>query len=174
MSDTQQVFGEAANRAADTLAGVHNMDVETDVLGAVLVTRGEALRTIRAREMLLPTMFFGTHHELIYEAMLHLFDAGREVTEIAVCDYLAEEYGRLEDAGGASYVNSLPGRITERFGERPVEEWAEFIRLCSEAREMGDSFINDISAAEVADRRRSAGPKLTLLQGGAEGAPHDV
>jgi replicative DNA helicase len=86
-------------------AGVppHDDEAERAALGAMLMD-GDAIAA--SREYLEPGDFYSKANNLVYEAVLGLFDKGVAADILTVTGELRQS-GRLEQAGGASYVSSL-------------------------------------------------------------------
>jgi replicative DNA helicase len=81
----------------------HNDEAERAALGAMLMD-GDAIAA--SREYLAPGDFYSKANNLVYEAVLGLFDKGVAADILTVTGELRQS-GRLEQAGGASYVSSL-------------------------------------------------------------------
>jgi replicative DNA helicase len=86
----------------------HNLEAETSVLGAVLLTE-QALDGILLEIGLRPEDFYRPRHQLVYRSMIRLKDKAEPeaVDALTVCDDLGRA-GELEEAGGEAYVHSLP------------------------------------------------------------------
>jgi len=87
--------------AADRLP--HDPEAERAVLGAVLLDPGAMLHII---EKLRTEAFYLESHRIIYQACLDLHEKGDAADMVTVRNQLAE-HGRLEQAGGGSYLASL-------------------------------------------------------------------
>src|ERR671917_2184777 len=85
-----------------------NDDAEVAVLGAVLLTE-QALDQILVDLRLRPDDFYRPRHQLIFRSMIRLKEKAEPeaVDAITVCDDLTRE-GKIDEAGGAAYVHSLP------------------------------------------------------------------
>ncbi len=86
----------------------HNEEAEASVLGAILLTE-QALDGVLLEVGLKPEHFYRPRHKLIYRAMLRLKEKAEPeaVDALTVCDDL-RSHGELDEAGGESYVHSLP------------------------------------------------------------------
>lgn len=84
-----------------------SLDAEQGVLGSMLLDRDAIARTV---ESLRPEDFYRDAHRIIYAAMLDLFERGEPVDLITVTNRLAS-MGKLEAAGGATYLASLPNAV---------------------------------------------------------------
>jgi len=87
--------------AADRLP--HDPEAERAVLGAVLLDPGAMLHII---EKLRTEAFYLESHRIIYQACLDLHEKGDAADMVTVRNQLTE-HGRLEQAGGGSYLASL-------------------------------------------------------------------
>ena len=82
-------------------------DVEQSVLGAMLI---EKTAIPKAVEILAADAFYQTKHELIYSAILSLFERGNPVDLITLNEELKRR-GQLEEIGGAYYLTELTTRV---------------------------------------------------------------
>ncbi len=94
-------------------AGVppHSEEAEASVIGAVLLT-DQAFDLVQVEVGLRSTDFYRLRHQLIYEAMSGLTDkpAPEAIDALTVCEQL-KSMGKLEEAGGESYVHALPTTV---------------------------------------------------------------
>ncbi|NPA45612.1 MAG: replicative DNA helicase [Chlorobi bacterium] len=84
------------------------LDVEMAVLGAMLIDKrgvNEVIDTLR------PEMFYDTKHQLIYRAILELFESGTAVDLLTVKERLAF-MGKLREAGGEFYLVDLSRKVS--------------------------------------------------------------
>jgi replicative DNA helicase len=81
----------------------HDDEAERAALGAMLMD-GDAIAA--SRELLEPGDFYSKANNLVYNAVLGLFDKGVAADILTVTGELRQG-GKLEQAGGASYVSSL-------------------------------------------------------------------
>ena len=82
-------------------------EVEQSVLGAMLI---EKTAIPKAIEILAPDAFYLTKHEIIYSAILSLFERGNPVDLITLNEELKRR-GQLEEVGGAYYLTELTTRV---------------------------------------------------------------
>lgn len=82
-------------------------EVEQSVLGAMLI---EKTAIPKAIEILAPDAFYQTKHEIIYSAILSLFERGNPVDLITLNEELKRR-GQLEEVGGAYYLTELTTRV---------------------------------------------------------------
>ena len=120
----------------------HNLEAETSVLGAILLSE-QALDGLLIDVRLKPDDFYRQRHRLIFRAMLRL----KEKPEPEPVDALTvtEELGRtgeLEEAGGTAYVHSLPSMVpaagNARHYARIVKGHALMRRLLDTTRDIQD------------------------------------
>ena len=130
-------------------AGVppQNDEAEVAVLGTILLTE-QALDQIFVDLRLTADDFYRPRHQLIFRAMMRLKEKAEPeaVDAITVCDDLKRE-GKLDEAGGAAYVHSLPTMVPAagavRDYARIVRDHAMLRRLLGAAREIQDKVAMD-------------------------------
>jgi replicative DNA helicase len=81
----------------------HNIEAEQSALGGMLLSQ-EAVADVL--EVVSGSDFYAPKHELIFNAIIHLFGRGEPTDVIAVTDHLNKQ-GNLLKAGGADYLHSL-------------------------------------------------------------------
>lgn len=81
----------------------HNIEAEQSALGGMLLSQ-EAVADVL--EVVSGSDFYSPKHELIFNAIIHLFGRGEPTDVIAVTDHLNKQ-GNLLKAGGADYLHSL-------------------------------------------------------------------
>jgi replicative DNA helicase len=81
----------------------HNIEAEQSALGGMLLSQ-EAIADVL--EVVSASDFYAPKHELIFNAIIHLFGRGEPTDVIAVTDHLNKQ-GNLLKAGGADYLHSL-------------------------------------------------------------------
>jgi len=81
----------------------HNIEAEQSALGGMLLSQ-EAVADVL--EVVSGSDFYTPKHELIFNAIIHLFGRGEPTDVIAVTDHLNKQ-GNLLKAGGADYLHSL-------------------------------------------------------------------
>ena len=84
-----------------------NVEAEQAVLGAMLIDRSAV---IAATEKLDAEDFYRDTHRLIFEAMVNLNRANKEVDVITLDEEL-RRMKKLEEAGGIQYILSLPNLV---------------------------------------------------------------
>ena len=84
-----------------------NLDAEKSVLGAVLIDE-EILPDVT--ELVKPADFYEKPHELIFAAMVHLYERHKPVDMLTLTDELRKE-DQLEIVGGATYLSELTNYV---------------------------------------------------------------
>jgi replicative DNA helicase len=80
-----------------------SLDAEQAVLGALLVSGDGVARIVDIVE---PEFFYRKAHQVIYAAMLDLFDKNEPIDIVTVSQYLKDE-GKLDNVGGRQYITDL-------------------------------------------------------------------
>ena len=80
-----------------------SLDAEQAVLGALLVAGDGVARVV---DILEPEFFYRKAHQVIYAAMLDLFDKNEPIDIVTVSQYLKDE-GKLENVGGRQHITDL-------------------------------------------------------------------
>ncbi|MCS6823753.1 MAG: replicative DNA helicase [Cytophagaceae bacterium] len=129
------------------------IELEEAVLGALLLER-DALTTII--EILKPESFYKEAHQLIFKAVLALFDKSEPIDILTVVNHLRST-GELEAAGGAYYITQLTSKVSSaahiEYHARIVAEQAikrELIAISSEIQK--DAFEETTDVFELLDR----------------------
>jgi replicative DNA helicase len=86
----------------------HNLEAETGVLGAALLTAPAAPAALA--EGLRSEHFYRPRHQLIWTAMTALIDRAEAIDALTVTEEL-RRMGELEEAGGESFVHALPVEV---------------------------------------------------------------
>ncbi len=84
-----------------------NIEAEQALLGCILLD-GESI--IKIIDLISPSDFYKPEHELIYDAMLFLFNERTPIDLITLTNLL-EKRGKLEEIGGASYLTTLANSV---------------------------------------------------------------
>ncbi len=117
-----------------------NLEAETSVLGAILLAE-QALDSVLIDTRLRADDFYRPRHRLIFGAMRRLKEKAdpEAVDAVTVSDELARA-GELEEAGGPSYIHSLPSMVPAaanvRHYARIVKQHSLLRRLLSTTREV--------------------------------------
>jgi replicative DNA helicase len=114
----------------------HNLEAEQSVLGSLLIDR-DAI--IRIASYVKPTDFYRAANGTIYEAILALYNRREPTDLITLVDELRRN-GRLEDAGGETYLTeliaSVPTAVHVEYYGRIVERTATLRRLIGAGSEV--------------------------------------
>jgi replicative DNA helicase len=84
-----------------------NLDAETSLLGAVLID--EDVLT-RVSDKLVADDFYDRRHQLIYAAMISLYEHHQPVDLLTLADQLKKK-GELDEAGGSAYLSELTNQV---------------------------------------------------------------
>ncbi|MDQ3549171.1 MAG: replicative DNA helicase [Chloroflexota bacterium] len=116
----------------------HNLEAEQSVLGSLLIDRDAV---IRIASYVKSSDFYRSAHGLIYEAILTLYNKREPTDLITLVDELRRT-GRLDDAGGETYLTELiaavPTAVHVEYYGRIVERTATLRRLISAGTEIVD------------------------------------
>ncbi len=131
----RNVLGRASTNIGLGKLPPQAVDLEEAVLGALMLEK-DALTTVI--DILKPESFYKESHQLVYEAILQLFDDSQPVDILTVTDRLRKN-ANLEKVGGAYYISGLTQRVNSaaniEFHARIVSEQAikrELISIASE------------------------------------------
>jgi replicative DNA helicase len=123
------------------------LDVEEVLLGSMLLDKDAVSAVI---ESLLPEHFYKEGHQMVYTAMVSLFNTGNPVDIITVVDQLRKD-GNLEKAGGAFAVSELSNRVSSGanasyYAKVVIEKFLqrELIRLAGEIQRDAYEDSNDV------------------------------
>lgn len=127
----------------------HDLDAEVSVLGAILIDP-EAI--IKVGERLQPESFYNPSHQVIYEAMLELFDR-REPIDVVTLTNQLKKLKKLKNAGGtagvAALANTLSTAANVEYYAKIVQELGIKRSLISISADIGDLAFDE--SQEVAD-----------------------
>ena len=129
-----------------------NVEAEQAVLGAMLIDRSAV---IAATEKLDAEDFYRDTHRLIFEAMVNLNRANKEVDVITLDEEL-RRMKKLEEAGGIQYILSLPNLVATaaniEYHVGIVAEKAlgrKLIRTCTDVA--ADAYNGEKSTEDILD-----------------------
>ena len=88
----------------------HNLDAERGLIASIVIDGGDTLQRC-LEQRVTPDYFFDPKHQDIYEIAVKLSLASTGIDEITLTEQLRRD-GKLESAGGATYVNELTGLIS--------------------------------------------------------------
>jgi len=128
----------------------HNLEAEQSVLGSLLIDR-DAI--IRIASYVKTNDFYRNAHGLIYQAVLDLYNRREPSDLITLVDELRRN-GRLDDAGGETYltelISAVPTSVHVEYYGRIVERTATLRRLIQAGTEIvgiGYDDANDVEEA---------------------------
>lgn len=131
----RNVLGKASTNIGLGKLPPQAVDLEEAVLGALMLEK-DALTTVI--DILKADSFYKETHQLIYEAILQLFDSSEPIDLLTVTNQLRKN-GNIERVGGAYYISGLTQRVNSaaniEFHARIVSEQAikrELINIASE------------------------------------------
>lgn len=130
----------------------HNIDAEQAVLGAILLEPNSFSIVV---ERLVAEDFYRASHEIIFGAMLQLFDQGEPIDVVTITTSLSSS-NNLEQAGGIDYLTSLASSVPTAanidYYSEIVEEKAVLRRLIQTATEIvTNTFSNEDNVDGVLD-----------------------
>ncbi len=97
-----------------------NIDAEQSLLGAILL---DPQSIFEVMDILDPEDFYRDGHRIIYEAMVEINEAGRDIDLITVTEELRRR-GELDKIGGATYIALLSGFVPTAAN---IEQYARII-----------------------------------------------
>ena len=123
-----------------------NIDAERSVLGSILLDKDAIIKVV---DIVKPEDFYEFRHEMIYSAMLELFE-GRKPIDIITLSEALETIEKLKEVGGSGYlaeiVNSTPSASNIVYYAQIVRDKAVLRRLIESS-----SNINQLGYDEDAD-----------------------
>ncbi len=122
------------------------IEIEKTLLGSLLIDR-EAINKIA--DIVRPEDFYQRGHQIIYEAVLSLFEKREPIDLLSLANKL-KEMGHLEDIGGMAYLTSLAGSVGTSAN---IASYAKIIQRKKMLRDMIDAahHILGISSNEEKD-----------------------
>ena len=88
----------------------HNIEAEEGLLAACLIDGGHEVIILCIENHIVPDCFYKTQHQVIFAAIIALFEKGDPVDEILLYDYLVGE-GLADEVGGIAAIYHIQGRI---------------------------------------------------------------
>ena len=120
-----------------------NIDAEESIISAILIDNTTLLDVI---EILSPQDFYRTAHQIIYTAVIELFDKAEPIDLVTLANKLKEK-GQLEEIGGASYlarlVDAVPLAVNAEHYARIVHDKASLRRLIEKANAIVKRCLED-------------------------------
>lgn len=106
-SDETFSFDRLAAEVPEDKLPPQSIEAEQSVLGAIMIDKSAILRVA---DFLRPESFYRRRHQLIYQAMLELFDAQEAIDLLSVSAKL-EEKKQLDQIGGRTYLAGLVNAV---------------------------------------------------------------
>jgi len=137
----------ATNSSQEVRVPPQNIEAERSVLGALMLDK-DAI--IKVANLIRIGDFYKDDHNLIYEAMIDLYEK-REPIDVLSLSNLLEERGKLDKIGGSSYlttlVNSVPTSSNVAHYAKVVQKKStlrKLIKTASEILELGYKEDQDV------------------------------
>jgi len=120
-----------------------NVEAEKSLLGALLLDKDAIIKVV---DILRPDDFYRENHEIIYRAMLKLYEARSPIDIVTLTDTLEKEKN-LEEVGGASYLTSLANVVPSA---AHVVDYAKITQSKATLRELigASAQISELAFAE--------------------------
>lgn len=122
-------------------------DLEEAVLGAMML---EKYAPEKIANFLRPEAFYVEAHQKIYEAIIHLFGAGKPIDILTVTEQVRKE-GHLEAVGGAYYITTLTNKVSSaaniEFHAHIVMQKSIQRQLITVASDIGEKAFEETSDA---------------------------
>jgi len=129
-----------------------DIDAEKSVLGALML---ESNAIVKVADILLPKDFYKPEHQIIFQAILELFEKSKPIDILSVTSRLKEKK-QLKDIGGSSYltdlVNSVPTTAHINHYANLIKKKSVFRELIAVSSEINEkAFLTDQEADEFLD-----------------------
>lgn len=108
------------NSTAANAQQPQNVDAEASLLGALLI---DTDAIVKIADTIAPRDFFEKRHELIYEAIIYLYDHHKAIDVLTLSDRLSDS-GYLDAVGGSSYLTELTNFVPTA---AHVEQYADIV-----------------------------------------------
>lgn len=146
-----------------------SLEAEQAMLGGLLVDQNVLIQVV---ELIKPPDFYRQAHQLIYEAILELFEKSEPVDIVTVSEVLNDK-DRLEAAGGRSYINDLALSVVTT---ENVIHYAKIIRDKSLLRQLihaGTEIVCTAYESEDSDKAIDRAQQ-EIFQVAQKGMPDDL
>ncbi len=117
-----------------------NIEAEQALLGSLLIDK-EAI--VKIADTITPEDFYKDSHQLIYQSMLDVWQKNEPIDILSVGNRL-DEYNKLKEIGGKSYLASLADSIPSSSN---VKSYADIVKKKSTLRKLINSSTEIISLA---------------------------
>jgi replicative DNA helicase len=130
-----------------------SLDAEMSVLGAALLDREAILKVI---EILGPGYFYKTAHNIIFEAIIELFEKNEPVDLVTLTELLRKK-DKLDEVGGAvalsELLNSVPTAANVEFYAKIVREKYILRRLINTGTQIVNmAYLEEEDVEDILDR----------------------
>jgi replicative DNA helicase len=129
-----------------------DLDAEKSVIGALLIDKDAIIKVV---EFLRPKHFYKTSHQIIYEAILDLYEKREPADLITVPGALKKKHD-LEEIGGVSYLSELanfvPTAANVEFYGHLIKDTAIKRAVLTGAAEISELVYNEPNTDELLDR----------------------
>jgi len=122
----------------------HNLDAERGLIASIVIDGGDTLQRC-LEQRVTPDYFFDPKHQDIYEVAVKLAQASTGIDEITLTEQLRRD-GKLESAGGATYVNELTGLISS---SAHAPHWLAIIREKHFLRQLISTAVTTVEKAHT-------------------------
>ena len=153
-------YQEPARSSRDPRVPPHSREAEEAIMGALMLDRNAIFKAI---ELLQPEHFYAEKNAEIFQAMVNLFQRGEAVDIITLTEEL-KRGGKLERAGGASYLGGLQesvatGAHIEHYANIVIEKYTlrsmieisgEIVDSCFEGRDEAGEILDQAESSILA------------------------
>ena len=124
--DHASISGSERSGVTDPLDRIapHNIDAEEGLIASCIMDGGQETMTTCLEARIKPDYFYKPSHQVIFQALLDLYEKGSVVDEIILVEQL-ESQNRLEEVGGYSAITRLTNRIETT---AHAQYWMEIVR----------------------------------------------
>lgn len=106
-----------------------NLDAEASLLGSILI---DTDAIVKIADQIRPSDFFDKKHEIIYQAMIELYNLHSAIDVLTLANHLKSN-GELTSVGGASYLTELTNFVPTA---THVEQYADIVAQKSLRRKL--------------------------------------
>jgi replicative DNA helicase len=129
-----------------------SLDAEQAVLGALMVSADGITRVV---DLLEPESFYRKAHQVIYTAMVDLYEKNEPIDIVTLSQYLKDE-GRLDNVGGRQYITDLSLSVATtanlEYYAKTVQEKALLRHLIKAGTEIVGSCYEETDAEIALDK----------------------
>ncbi len=143
---------------------IHDAEIERGVLGGALMTGALAVERLTVDARLRASDFHLRAHQLIFAAMVELYDAGSAIDTVTVTDRLRIT-GQLDAAGGGAFVDALNAYAPAAGNWR---DYGERVRRDALRRERRAALYEADTAIESGDEAAYARAEARLIAADGE------